>query len=71
MAAEIRLGTAVDHILLADTQMGVNDRAAGVVLADGSEIEARVVVSNADPRRTFFGLVRPNELGTAFYPPCP
>jgi phytoene dehydrogenase-like protein len=55
--AEIRLGTAVDHILLDG-----NDQASGVVLADGSEIKARIIVSNADPRRTFFGLVGPTNL---------
>ena len=54
--AEIRLATAVDHILLED------DQATGVVLADGSEIRARILVSNADPRRAFFGLVGPTNL---------
>ncbi len=58
--AEIRLGTAVDHILLDD------DRATGVLLADGTEIEGRIVISNADPRRTFFGLVGPTNLGPRF-----
>ena len=33
------------------------DRALGVVLADGREIRARRTVSNADPKRTFLGLV--------------
>ena len=55
--AEIRLGTAVDHILLNN-----DERAAGVVLADGTEIAAKIVVSNADPRRTFFDLVGPTNL---------
>ncbi|MDX1417934.1 MAG: NAD(P)/FAD-dependent oxidoreductase [Candidatus Promineifilaceae bacterium] len=64
--AEIRLGTAVDHILLTDTRLGRDDRAAGVVLADGTTIEARVVVSNADPRRTFLGLVGPTKLEPRF-----
>ena len=64
--AEIRLGTAVDHILLARTRMGDDDRATGVVLADGSEIQAHIVVSNADPRRTFFGLVGPTNLEPRF-----
>ena len=41
-------------------------RADGVVLADGSEIEARIVVSNADPRRTFLGLVPPASLDPEF-----
>jgi phytoene dehydrogenase-like protein len=58
--AEIRLETAVAHILLDD------DRATGVVLADGTEIQARIVVSNADPRRTFFGLVGSTNLEPRF-----
>ncbi len=32
-------------------------RATGVVLADGSEIDAALVVSNADPKRTYLRLV--------------
>ena len=39
-----------------------NGRATGVVLADGTEIEADVVVSSLDPRRTFLELVDPREL---------
>ncbi len=34
-----------------------NGRAAGVVLADGSEIRAAQVLSNADPKRTFLQLM--------------
>lgn len=49
--AEIRTETAVSSVRLED------GKATGVILADGKEISARVVVSNADPRRTFFGLV--------------
>ena len=63
--AEICLGTTVDHILVAHTQIGA-DHATGVVLADGTEIEARVVISNADPRRTFLGLVGPTNLEPRF-----
>jgi len=63
--AEIRLGTAVDHILLDHSRIG-DDHATGVVLADGTEIQARILVSNADPRRTFFGLVGPTNLEPRF-----
>ncbi len=63
--AEIRLGTAVDHIMLAQIPAG-GDRATGVVLADGTEIEARVVISSADPQRTFLGLVGPTNLEPRF-----
>jgi phytoene dehydrogenase-like protein len=40
-------------------------RAAGVELADGATITARVVVSNADPRRTMLDLVGAEHLGVA------
>jgi phytoene dehydrogenase-like protein len=53
--AEIRTGCAVTGILLADD--GANGAATGVTLADGETLNARVVVSGADPRRTLFGLV--------------
>jgi phytoene dehydrogenase-like protein len=35
----------------------------GVALADGAEIDARIVVSNADPKQTLLHLVDPAELG--------
>jgi phytoene dehydrogenase-like protein len=50
--AEIRTSAPVARISVR------NGRATGVVLEDGSEIAARVVLSNADPRRTFLGLVQ-------------
>ncbi len=48
---EIRLNTSVSRILLE------NGRAAGVQLADGTELRARYVISNADPEVTFGKLV--------------
>lgn len=54
--AEIRLGAAVEQVLTDD------GRATGVVLADGTELQAKVVVSALDPRRTFLELVNPREL---------
>ena len=56
--AEIRLDSAVSHVV---TQGG---RATGVVLEDGTEFAAPVVVSALDPRRTFTELVDPAELPT-------
>jgi phytoene dehydrogenase-like protein len=56
--AEIRTNAEVDRVLVR------NGQAYGVVLRDGAEISARVVVSNADPKRTFLGLV-----GRQFLPP--
>jgi phytoene dehydrogenase-like protein len=49
--AEIRTGATVDHVVIREGQV------TGVVLAGGEEIAARVVLSNADPKRTFLGLV--------------
>jgi phytoene dehydrogenase-like protein len=49
--AELRTDAEVAHIQVQD------GRAIGVVLTDGAEYAARVVVSNADPKRTFLGLV--------------
>ena len=49
--ADIVTGTGVARIDVA------NDRVGGVTLADGSEIEAPLVLSGADPKRTFLRLV--------------
>jgi phytoene dehydrogenase-like protein len=38
----------------------------GVALDDGTEIASRIVLSNADPKRTFLGLVEPGELPAEF-----
>jgi phytoene dehydrogenase-like protein len=51
--AEIRTGAEVRRVLVRD------GKAAGVVLSTGDEIEAALVISNADPRRTLLGLVDP------------
>jgi phytoene dehydrogenase-like protein len=58
--AEIRTGARVARILVEE------ERAAGVVLDDGTEIRGRGVVSNADPRRTFLDLVDPIDLDPGF-----
>jgi phytoene dehydrogenase-like protein len=54
--AQILLDSEVDTILSED---GVT---RGVALADGTELNAPVVVSALDPRRTFLELVDPREL---------
>ena len=41
-------------------------RAVGLKLADGRRIDARAVISNADPKRTFLELLEPGELPRAF-----
>ena len=58
--AEIRTGRPVVRVLVRD------DRAVGVVCADGEEIAARNVISNADPRRTFMDLLGAEHLDTGF-----
>src|SRR5919109_2066820 len=54
--AEIRSGARVGRILV-DT-----GRASGVALADGTEIRARVVISNAHPKITFCELIEASQL---------
>jgi phytoene dehydrogenase-like protein len=58
--AEIRTSCEV-------TAIKVNDgTATGVVLSNGDEIDARTVISNADPKRTLLGLVEPQHLQPTF-----
>jgi phytoene dehydrogenase-like protein len=58
--AEIRTGLPVSRVIIE------NDRAAGVILESGERVEAPVVVSNADPKRTFLSLVGTEYLDTGF-----
>jgi phytoene dehydrogenase-like protein len=58
--AEIRVSAEVDRFVVRD------GRASGVVLRDGSEYRARVLISNADPKRTFFDLVGRQHLAPEF-----
>jgi phytoene dehydrogenase-like protein len=58
--AEIRTQAAVSRVLVKD------GKARGVVLESGEEIQADVVVSGADPRRTFLGLVGEKHLPEDF-----
>ena len=44
----------------------ISGRARGVTLQDGSVIDARIVVSNADPKRTFLGLLTESDLDAEF-----
>ena len=54
--ATIRTGIGVDRILIE------NSAAVGVYLENGEEIRSGIVLSNADPRRTLFGMVGPQYL---------
>jgi phytoene dehydrogenase-like protein len=58
--AEIRTNAAVTRLLVHQ------ERATGVLLSDGTEVHARAVISNADPRRTFLDLVDPVDLDPGF-----
>ncbi len=57
---EIRTGAEVKQILVK------SGRVTGVALANGEEIAAKAVVSGADPRRTFLGLLDPVHLPPSF-----
>lgn len=58
--AEIRTSAPVSQVLIK------NDKAVGVVLENGDEIGSDLVVSGADPRRTFLGLVGEKHLPGEF-----
>ena len=60
LGVEIRTSAPVAHIDVRD------GRARGVVLEDGTEIRARIVLSNADPKRTFLKMVAASELPSEF-----
>jgi len=44
-----------------------NGRTYSVVLEDGTEIQAKCVLSNADPKRTFLGMLEARELPEEFH----
>jgi phytoene dehydrogenase-like protein len=60
LGVEIRTRAEVQTIIVRD------GRAVGVALADGEELRARLVISNADPKRTFLSLVNPGDIDEEF-----
>ncbi len=58
--AEIRTNAEVVQLIHKE------EKASGVLLKTGEEISARTIISNADPRRTFFKLVGAPNLGPTF-----
>ena len=60
LGVEIRTSAPVARIDVA------GGRVRGVVLEDGSEVRARTVLSNADPKRTFLGLLDAVDLPAEF-----
>jgi len=58
--AEIRTGCEVNSLRVKDGAI------TGAVLANGNEIEARAVISNADPKHTLLGLIEAQHLPPSF-----
>ena len=58
--AQIRVKSPVQYIVVE------HGRTIGVQLESGSMLRARLVVSNADPKRTFLKLARPDDLELGF-----
>jgi phytoene dehydrogenase-like protein len=59
--AEIRTDAGVEQVLVR------NGKASGVVLENGDEITARIVVSNLDAKRTFTRIMDKNDLPDGIY----
>ena len=59
--AEVQTGVAVKRILV-----NGDDCVQGVLLADGAEIKASTIISNASPHHTFFSLVGPQYFAMKF-----
>ncbi len=57
---EVRTGAPVKQVVV------TGGAATGVILEGGEELQARVVVSNADPKTTMFGLVGEENLDPGF-----
>ena len=60
LGVEIHTSAPVAHIDVRD------GRARSVVLEDGTELRSRIVLSNADPKRTFLGLLDERDLPADF-----
>jgi phytoene dehydrogenase-like protein len=58
--AEVRTDAEVERIIIE------NDQAAGVVLKNGHAVSGKIIVSNADAKRTFLQLVEPDRLQVDF-----
>ena len=60
LGVEVRVDTDVEQIVIED------GRAVGVRLHGGKEMRAKAILSNADPKRTFLGLVGQDRLEPEF-----
>jgi phytoene dehydrogenase-like protein len=62
MGGEVRTGVGVERLSVDGDRYSVN----GVTLENGETLEAKVVLSNLDPKRTFLGLVGAQNLEPKF-----
>ena len=60
LGAEIRVNASVSQVIVK------SGRAAGVALENGDELYSKVVLSAADPKRTFLGFVEPKYFPSDF-----
>lgn len=60
LGAELRVNAGVKQVIVKNAQ------AVGVALENGDELYARVVMSAADPKRTFLGFVDPKHFSAEF-----
>lgn len=60
LGAEIRVNAGVSQVIVK------GGRAVGVALEDGEELHSRIVLSAADPKRTFLGFVEPKHFPDEF-----
>jgi len=58
--ATVRTNAEVDHIAVS------NGRARAAILSSGEEVPGRIIISNADPQRTFLRLVGESHLDPSF-----
>jgi phytoene dehydrogenase-like protein len=60
LGVEIRVNAIANQVIVR------NERAVGVALENGDELHAKVVMSAADPKRTFLGFVEPKHFPDDF-----
>jgi phytoene dehydrogenase-like protein len=60
LGAEIRVNAGVSQVIVK------GGRAVGVALEDGEELRSKIVLSAADPKRTFLGFVEPKHFPDEF-----
>lgn len=66
LACAREAGVRVDCDASVERILVEEGRACGIALDDGTEIRARAILSNADPKRTYLGLCAPDDLPAEF-----